>query len=400
MRVGAKANWHLSYCTNIHQGETWSETLKNIKDYLPLVKKRVVPNAPFGIGLRLSALAAEGLSKKHECTRLKDYLEQEDLYIFTLNGFPYGTFHGRRVKEKVYHPDWRQPERLIYTNLLADLLADLLPNGVNMGSISTVPGAFKEEITQKSEIREMACAMAKHVAHLVRIERNTGRLIKTALEPEPCCYIETIDEAILFYKDYLLSNTVIDQLANDCGFSRPEGERAIRRHLGICLDLCHAAVEFENARSCIKNLKATGIELPKIQLSSGLRIPSVTRENAKSLKLFSDQIYLHQVVEKENGRLRRYKDLPEALATIEEKRDSREWRVHFHVPIFLQEMDLFSTTRAFLEDVLHINSENPISDHFEVETYTFDVLPKKYKTNDVIDNIVRELEWAIPHLQK
>jgi hypothetical protein len=135
---------HLGYCTNIHPGESWDEIRANLGRYVPEVKRRVSPDAPFGLGLRLSCLAARQLAGPESLAEFADFLRRESLYVFTINGFPYGPFHGTRVKEDVYLPDWRDEERLEYTNLLADLLAQWVPAGTaSGGSISTVPGAFR-----------------------------------------------------------------------------------------------------------------------------------------------------------------------------------------------------------------------------------------------------------------
>ncbi|MCG8355863.1 MAG: hypothetical protein MI920_09850, partial [Kiloniellales bacterium] len=133
---------HLTYCTNIHAGETWPEVLSGLKTHLPAIKAAVAPDQAFGVGLRLSAAAAEALQEPAALDDLRALLAEGPYYIFTINGFPYGTFHGKTVKEGAYRPDWSQEARLAYTNQLADLLAGLLPTGM-AGSISTVPGTFK-----------------------------------------------------------------------------------------------------------------------------------------------------------------------------------------------------------------------------------------------------------------
>ena len=98
-----------------------------------------------GIGLRLSNQAARELAEPPTLLAFQKWLGQHGCYVFTINGFPYGRFHGGRVKEQVFAPDWSTRERLDYTNLLFDLLAQLVPAGVE-GSVSTLPGSFKEFI--------------------------------------------------------------------------------------------------------------------------------------------------------------------------------------------------------------------------------------------------------------
>ena len=192
---------HLTYCTNIHAGETWSEVRQSLADHIPQIKAQVSPARPMGIGLRLSAIAAEELGAADALAEFQRFLADHDLYVFTINAFPYGPFHGRPVKEDVYQPDWRMPERLHYSDRAAEILAALLPPGL-VGSISTVPGTFKPLATAEG-VREMAANLTRHAARLVEIGRRTGREIVLALEAEPCCFLEVVDETIAFFHDHL-----------------------------------------------------------------------------------------------------------------------------------------------------------------------------------------------------
>lgn len=396
--AGKAREAHLSYCTNIHSGESWREIRDSVETYCGAVKARVSPSRPFGVGLRLPAAAAEELSEPAPLREFLDLLERAGLYVYTINGFPYGKFHGGRVKEEVYLPDWRSDARLEYTDRLAELLAVLLPNGLR-GSISTVPGAFRHHVKGAADERCIARQLARHVARLVDIERRTGQTIRTALEPEPCCLIETLAEAVQFFERRLLARDVRELLARETGLDVQTAEGALRKHLGVCLDLCHAAVEFEDIQEALAALDAAGIAVPKVQISAGMRLPSVTPEDVERLRSFDDAVYLHQVVERSPGGLRRYLDLAEACDAFEPDAAAREWRVHFHVPIFLEHMDIFETTRSGIEEALRIHRQKPISDHFEVETYTFEVLPPRYRDADVVTQICREVEWAAGQLR-
>ncbi len=223
MRVGGS---HLSYCTNIHPGESWDEIRGNLERYLPQVKRRVSPDAPFGVGLRLSAAAAQSLGDPVAREQFAAFLRHENLYVFTINGFPYGPFHGTRVKADVYLPDWRDARRLEYTNRLADLLASWLEPGADAaGSISTVPGAFKPNALTAAAIDHIVDGLLHHAAHLVGIERATGRHIVLALEPEPCCLLETIAETVAFFRDHLHSDAAAARLAGLTGLTRGECAR-------------------------------------------------------------------------------------------------------------------------------------------------------------------------------
>lgn len=395
MKVGGREGCHLTYCTNIHAGESWAEVRHNLQRYLPAVKRAVAPHEHFGVGLRLSAAAAKALREPGALAELKELLRAYGLYVFTINGFPYGPFHGTRVKEEVYLPDWSQPERLDYTNLLAELLVALLPDGDGLeGSISTVPGAFKPRAASAQTIARIASQIVRHVAYLVQLRARTGRTIALALEPEPCCLLETVAETVEFFERQLYGPEALRQLTSQTGLNRAAAEEALRRHVGVCLDLCHAAVEFEDPAAIVPRLRGAGIRIPKMQISAGLRVADLTAEAAQALAPFNDEVYLHQVVERTATRINRYVDLPQALGATPAEPGAREWRIHFHVPIFLEELAPFSSTQVFLRAMLAQQRAEPISPHLEVETYTWDVLPEQHRRQDIVSAVVRELDWV------
>ncbi len=371
MKLGAS---HLTYCTNIHAGESWAEVRANLEQHVTAVKARIAPQASFGVGLRLSALAARELAAGTALSELRGFLAQHDLYIFTINGFPYGEFHGRPVKRDVYRPDWLEDERLAYTNQLADLLADLLPDDCT-GTISSVPGCFRERADAEAPAK-IAAQLAAHAEYLAALERRTGKRIILALEPEPCCLLETIEETVAFFTTHLAAAT--------------------RRHVGVCLDACHAAVEFEDVTAAITALRAANIMIAKVQLSAGLLVSPVGDEERRALVRFDDQVYLHQVVARRGTQLVRHLDLADAFAT---PAGDDEWRIHCHVPIFRAELGAIRSTQPFLAELLEFHRRDPISTHLEVETYTWDVLPPELRAEPVTHAIARELEWVIERIR-
>jgi hypothetical protein len=387
---------HLTYCSNIHPGETWAEVRSNLERHLPAVRARLAPEARFGIGLRLSAVAARELAQPAALAQFKDFLTRERFYVFTLNAFPYGTFHGKRVKEEVYLPDWRDAKRLEYTDLMADLLAELLPEEAGLtGSVSTVPGAFKENARSAEAVARITESMLRHAAHLVVLKARTGRHIALALEPEPCCFLETIDETVAFFKDHLFSDAAAGRLSELAGFDRRQARQALRDHLGVCLDLCHAAVEFEDSRASVGRLAEAGIGVYKMQITAGLRLPKLSAAALAGVRQFDDPVYLHQVVESGPDGLVRYVDLPDALRAAEGRAlDDREWRVHCHVPVFVDDLGPFSSTQAFIRDVLRLHRAQAVSTHLEVETYTWSVLPEQLRAEGMDHAIARELAWV------
>ncbi|MFA5901689.1 MAG: metabolite traffic protein EboE [Hyphomicrobium sp.] len=393
MQLALPGSPHLTYCTNIHAGERWTQIDAALRHHMLTIKAEVSPDQPMGVGLRLSAAAAEDLREPHILAELRAFLEESGLYVFTINAFPYGAFHGTRVKEQVYEPDWRDERRLRFTNGVAELLALLLPEGME-GSISTVPGAYKTKLNGNGDVARMTDLLLRHAAFLHVIESETGKHISLALEPEPCCFLETVDETIAFFSERLFAPAAVEAFHRLTGLASGPALDALRHHLGVCLDVCHASVEFEDPTACVARLVAAGIRVPKIQLSSALRVASIDEGTAALLARFDDGVYLHQTIEVQAGRLTRYRDLPDALAALRGGTAGGEWRVHCHVPLFQSDYGALQSTQAPLADLLAACRQNALAPHLEVETYTWDVLPAEMRGIDVGSDIARELKWV------
>lgn len=376
---------HLAYCTNIHRGETWEQTFDTLQKYTLAVRDKVGGGKPYAIGLRLGADAARELSYRPSLLAFQKWLERHNCYVFTINGFPYGKFHGARVKEQVYAPDWTTPERLDYTNLLFDLLAEIMPSGVE-GSVSTVPVSFKGFNLDDRAVRTARTNLWRCVEHLEQLTRRTGRKLHLGLEPEPCCFLETTGETVAFF----------EQLRAD----RP-GDMRLDEHLGVNYDCCHLAVEFEPPAEALQRLRRAGIKISKIHLSNALKVRP-TMEVRAALKSFADDIYFHQTIERRpNGEIIRYGDLDEALDTsvTELPQAELEWRIHFHIPLHARPTALFDTTADHLIGVLDEVKRSPsICAHFEMETYTWEVMPAELKKRNVVDQLVSEYEWTLARL--
>jgi sugar phosphate isomerase/epimerase len=388
---------HLTYCTNIHPGESWAEVDANLRTHVLAVKRQICPDRPFGVGLRLSARAAGELARPETLEALRAFLDGHGLYVFTINGFPHGTFHGTAVKEQVYRPDWLEEERVAYSDRLADVLSHLLPSGpASEGSISTVPGGFRPRVEDRAEA--VARNLLRHVATLWRLRERGGPTIALALEPEPECMLETTAHAVSFFEDQLFSSQGTAALSALTGLATPAAEECVRRHLGLCLDACHAAVEYEDAGAAVRTLRAAGIPILKLQVSAGLRVLDPDEHKRRALERFAEGVYLHQVVVRRGTALTRIVDLPQALRACDPSDAGDEWRIHFHVPLFQEDLGAFQNTRPFLAEILALQARDPFTQHLEVETYTWDVLPEEYRRQPVADAVARELRWALRHL--
>lgn len=386
---------HLTYCLNVHPGETWAENLAAIREKALAVRERVQPGgaAPFGLGLRLGNAAARELSQPETRALFKEFLAEQNLYVFTINGFPFGRFHGARVKENVYAPDWRTPERAAYTKLLADILADLLPDDA-AGSISTVPGSWKAWITSEEDVAAMTQRLMECVQHCGEIFQNTGREIHIGLEPEPGCFLETTEETIWFFNDVLFT-AGHEWLHAKMSCSDQGARDLIGRHLGVCFDTCHAALQFEDAAESLARLEREGIRISKVQLSAALRAPGPREAAARALEPWCEPVYLHQVKARRSGSpaLLSWSDLPDALAELPP--DIEEARAHFHVPLFWENSGALSSTAPLLTESFFARLRSGAVPHLEIETYTWDVLPAALRTGGVVESIAHEYEWAL-----
>jgi sugar phosphate isomerase/epimerase len=388
---------HLSYCSNVHAGESWREVRDAVLPRIAEVKARAGSEGDFGVGLRLSAAATEALTERGAQMELSQLLAAQGLYAFTFNGFPFGEFHRAQVKAAVYRPDWRDPRRRLYTDRLAELLAQLLPEHVAYGSISSVPFGFRADFASDAAFRAAAENLLQHIAFLHRLRERTGRRIVLALEPEPFCALETGEDCVHAFDAWLRSPAALKRLAELCDEGSAAALRIVHDHLGVCLDTCHAAVEFEDPSELVRCFAQHQIPIYKVQLSAGLRVVGVSEPQRDALCAFAEDTYLHQVVEQSEKGLRHYLDLPEALQ--DRSSGAREWRIHFHVPIFQEDYGLFTSTQSYLLAQIAALRGTACS-HFEVETYTWSVLPATLRGSDLIADIASELAFARARLEE
>ena len=402
MRLPAHQQIHLTYCTNIHPGNGWDAVFANLKRYAPALKTRFSPAAPFGIGLRLSAREARELLSDGRLDRFRAFLDEAGLYVAIINGFPHGAFHGTVVKAAVYAPDWRDEARVRYTLDLIEILKTLLPKGVD-GGISTAPLSYKEWMASADAGGWNAITrnVVRVAEALIRAREQDGQVIHLDIEPEPDCSIENTDETIEFFTNRLLEQGA-RMLGGALGISEALARTRLLDHIRVCFDCCHFAVEYEDPASAMERLRGAGIRIGRVQLSSALKIRfpadrAACALTADGLKPFADPVYLHQVVESAGGPLQRFPDLNPALERSEHA-CGREWRIHFHVPLFTATYDRFESTQGYVRDVLQTMVKTGETTHLEIETYTWDVLPAGLKS-DLLDSIAREYEWVLANLE-
>jgi hypothetical protein len=383
----------LAYGMNVHPGGTVASTEEAIRTTVLPLKARLRARGPFGVALRLGAEAVTGLAEdERECARLRGVLDDHRLVPFTANGFVAGSFHGRRLKDEVYRPSWHEAARVEYTLALAEVMAALRGSGHTV-SISTAPGSWRAWEEGRRAAKDRAHNLVACARRLMALEERTGTRVLLGLEAEPRCTIETTRELLTFFQGPLRTAFGRDRLA--------------ARHLGACFDVCHHAVMHEDLEGSLALLEAAGVPVVKVQASSALEVPDPRDPAAMAaLRSFAEPVYLHQVAARDPAGARHVaEDLPQVLGDAQGPwMDLRPWRVHFHVPVFRETLvPPLRTTQPDLRRVLALVAKGGVTEHLEIETYSFGVLPEAERTagsgRDLVDALAREYEWVLSVLE-
>ncbi|MCQ0112652.1 metabolite traffic protein EboE [Zhouia amylolytica] len=392
--------YHLSYSTNIHPGEGWKGTFKNLAEYIPSIKSSISEDKPFGIGLSLTNLASQELNKNYNLIFFKEWLESNNLYVHTINGYLYGGEAYSAIKDAVHLPDWTTKERFKYTKRLIAQLALLLPENMN-GSITTSPLSYKHwhtsEALLENSYKSSAKNLAKTILELYKVELKTGKYIHLDLEPEPDTLIENSNEVINFFRGYL-APIAVNYLVKKLKTSEEIAEYMVYRYINICYDVCHFSLVYEEPELTFKRFKQTGIKVGKVQLSSALKVVFEEHRNdliIQNLFALKNSDFLHQVREKIGDQVVKYHDFHMIL---NKKQLINEIRAQFHVPVFIDKFGALNSTQDQLIKVIKCLKEQSITDHIEVETYTWEILPEDLR-KDLKGSIVRELCWVKEQLK-
>lgn len=374
----------IGYCTNVHAGTDLAETKHNLDRFATAVRQQVRPDGELPVGLWLPAPVARQLVHEELIAEFRDWLEQRRLRPYTLNGFPYGNFHQPVVKYDVYLPSWFQTERANYTLDLIKILGNLVPDRA-FATISTLPIAWSATEQERLQAARSLAGIAQHLKHH---EQETGQHIMVCLEPEPGCVLSTSQQTIDFITEYL--DPVADQAM-------------VRRYLGVCHDICHTAVMFGDQAEDLAAYDAEGIGIGKVQISSAVMVSwdlldDTQRASAlQQLRKFAEDRYLHQttcVINEDQLNTRRYLYYPDLPGVLDDpERMGGEWRVHFHVPIFIDSFGLLQTSRSEIQRCLSAVSTLPYLPQLEVETYAWGVLPPELQREDLSQGISAEIAW-------
>jgi sugar phosphate isomerase/epimerase len=388
----------LAYGLNLYPSRDAAGVLRGLRDVALPLRERVAPGEPrFGVGAWLPARAArEFLADGRLLQELVELCSAGGLDPCTFNAFPFGEFHGPGLKERVFSPAWTERARLDFTLAVARIAARVRVRrgGSRAGqhlSLSTHAGSFASAM-RPGDREAIADAFVAAARALAELERETGECVVLAIEPEPRSNANDTRE-------------LRDLLALVRARARGEAEGAAVRHLGACLDTCHAAVEFEEPAEAFARATAQGTPLGKLQFSSALALSRPDEDDAGSRFLALDEpVYLHQVTGRRGGELLRAADIPELARSREAWRGCDEWRCHFHVPVDLAVFGGaggLGTTRDVAERTLLAALAAPerwgTSElHLEVETYTWSLFSEAQTgAADVLAGLERELAYVL-----
>ncbi|MBL8738929.1 MAG: metabolite traffic protein EboE [Planctomycetes bacterium] len=369
----------LTYCGNVHAAGDLAAVEAMLRTSVaPIAAAARRAGRTFGLGgYWPAAVAAELAADAGARDRLRGWLDEVGAPLWTLNVFPYDGFHDQVVKTGVYRPDWGHEDRLAYTRRCAEVGASLLPRGSGL-SLSTLPLGYRGPGEPEPDLRRMARNLARCASAFAAIEERTGVRCVLALEPEPDCLLETVAASASFLERWLF----------DEGAWTTVPEAVLRRHLGICVDLCHLAVVGEEPLQALADLRRRAIEVPKIQVSACLELRAP--EALDRLLAFAEPRYLHQTAMVGGPRAL---DLPEVAARRAEFARGGLVRSHYHVPLFWDEPGPLGSTQREVERVLRALARGPDPlPLLEVETYTWSVLGDFAGTAPLHEHLQRELD--------
>jgi hypothetical protein len=385
----------LTYCTNLFPGESLADVRATLARFAVPLRERLGMQQHLPVGLYLAARACDELLEHDALARFSAELDASKLRVVTINAFPFGNFHGAAVKEKVFEPAWDEEPRRNYTEKAARILATWLPRG-GEGSISTHSGYYKNQPPSPERDARVARAWLRTAIGFNRIQEETGKRIILSIEPEPFSRLETTDEIIQFLEGAF--GPTMNRMAAEWSVSPAWLEGVARRHIGVCFDCCHQAVEFEDCKASLARLAAAGIQIGKIQASCAPRIEMIHQNGdaVRQLERFAEPRYLHQsFVRDTGGAIHRFNDLAPALDALPGLRNAEEIRTHFHVPIFLENAGhaALLTTRPELESVLGVAAN--ATHCVEIETYTMAALPQPPASDaEIVECAAREWQFA------
>lgn len=390
-----KNKYNLTYCLNAFKAKDLQETICNIKKYIEIIKIKK-KNC---IGLCLSNKIAKEILTNNNIDNIKKLIIEKNIYIPIINGFVYKNFHKEQIKENIYYPEWTSNKRLNFTKKLIKILKEISPKNLT-SSITTSPISYKPWIKQKNKtyiLYKSIINLQQIIKILIDTKKKTGKTIHIDIEPEPTCLIENSKETIQFFKNWLIpicKNNFKKKI-----FNKNKIENIIKKHIRICYDTCHFSINFENNKTTLNLFEKEKIKIGRIQISSALKIIQSKKKNLKNFKSEINKLnyspFLHQTTKKYENKKIQFKDIKYCLENIN-KNSKAEWRIHCHIPIYLKKYKIFNTTSHETKSIIKYLSKKKITNHIEIETYTYDAI---LQSSNKAKSIKKEYIWVVENLK-
>lgn len=389
----------LGYSTNVHRGETLEQIYANLKRFTIPIRKRVFGDAESGLELHIGMSAGSELRERRARQAFGAFLKENGLQLFSVNAYPLKSFHTRRVKEQVYSPSWTEGSRCRWTILIAEILADLLPPGLQ-GSVSTLGGAYRHKEHGPATFRKLALQYLQAVDSFHQIEQQTGKTIVLAVEPEPETTFETAGDIIGFYESYLYP--AAKAAWGRKRLSEAKVEERLRRFFTVNFDTCHFSVLFEDLVSSLRELNQAGLAVGKVHVTNAIRLTNPLRSPAgfQEFRGMHEPRYFHQFcgANRDGDVVWRDVDLNRLPRELKPSRhsDLAELRSHYHVPLYLKRFGKLHTT---IDDTLLALREikrKRMTNHVVIETYTWPILQAEEK---LVSGISKEFRWLLEALK-
>ncbi|MCM5663014.1 metabolite traffic protein EboE [Galbibacter mesophilus] len=395
-------SFHLSYCTNVHNSESWETTFSTLNNFIPKIKKDLSDRNPFGISLRLSHKTCKELSQRKNLAIFKDWLQIHQLYVLSIDGVAYGKMQGHEVKDLLYAPDWASTARLDYTLMLINQMSYLLPKRMQ-GSITTSPLGFRHWYSDEDEKEQCyiksAINLVKVVEVLYELECAAEKYIHLDLKPEPNSLLSNSTQVIDFFRAFLLP-TGVEMLSKKLGKKAHEIEAMIFRYVNICYNTGAFFMAFESPSFTFKRFKQTDIKIGKIQMSSVLRFQMNEHKRERIIKAFNQfnqNYFLHPVTEKIGETVITYLNLEDI---VNKHLEIGELHALFNIPIYTEAYKNLESSQYTILETLKCLKKSNVCELVEIESYMWDLLPEKLKKNGLQFSIAKELRWLKERMQE
>ena len=337
---------HLTYCTNIHPGETWPEVRAQLR---ACICRRSRPRSRRTS--RSASACASSAPAAHELRRRRrrstsfrrSSAEQRLCTSSRSTAFPTARFHGRAGEG---------------AGLSARLERRRSGSPTPTGSPSCSPAAARDADRRQHQHgarhvpaaraptgrrrahRRATCSGTRRISYALRADDRADDRARARARARVHAGDDRGDgRASSSSSSWRCRGRA--GCAELTGLARAAAEARCRRHLGVCYDVCHAAVEFEEPREQPRPpAPRRASPCRKLQLSSALSVPEVdARRRPTAAPVRRAASTCTRSCSERRRRLRRATSTcPRRWPTLDAGARRREWRVHFHVPVFLAEL--------------------------------------------------------------